>query len=235
MGLDIVYEDEYKFELLKSKLRAIDKTNKNKDKGDVFNNIDFIKENSQSLSEETKVGSNIKVKLKELSDLIKEKNEVELKIAKIINRPSLMGHVGEYIASKIFDIGLEVSAATKSIDGHFSSGDLKGKSVNIKWYAKKENLIDIATSNLPDYYLVMTGPPSPAVSSIGKTRPWLITKVFLFNAKDLMKNLLSLNIKVGVATSVRSYLWDKAEIFPAQNNSELVLSSEQKEALKLFS
>jgi hypothetical protein len=213
----------------------MDKTNKNKDKEDALGNIDFIKENPQSLSEETKVDSNIKVKLKELSDLIKEKNEVELKIAKIINRPSLIGHVGEYIASKIFGIDLEVSAVTKSIDGHFSSGNLRGKSVNIKWYGKKENLIDIATSVLPDYYLVMTGPPSPPVSSIGKTRPWLITKVFLFNAKDLMEDLLSKNIKVGIATSVRSCLWDEAEIFPSQNSSELVLSNEQKEVLKLFS
>jgi hypothetical protein len=31
-----------------------------------------------------------------------------------------------------------------------------------------------------DYYLVLTGPPSPAVSSQGTTKPWCIDAVCLF-------------------------------------------------------
>ena len=233
--LDIVYKDDYEFKLLKSKLKNGGIIIEKKDKEDINSKIGYGNKKPPVSLEKVKIDSGLKMELKEFSDLIKEKNEVELKIAKIINRPSIMGHVGEYIASKIFNIDLEVSAATKGIDGYFSHGNLKGKSVNIKWYGKKENLIDITPSYLPDYYLVMTGPPAPAVSSRGKIRPWLITNVFLFNAKDLMENLLSLSVKVGIATSVRSFLWDKVEIFPNQNNSELILSVEQTDALKLFS
>jgi len=49
--------------------------------------------------------------LKRLAELIRKKNEIEREITRIINRPALIGHVGEFMASKIFDIELAESAA----------------------------------------------------------------------------------------------------------------------------
>lgn len=232
--LDIIYKDDYEFGLLKNKLgdRVIEnKEASNKD----FSNIEGNRKKNNSLSV-SKIKNNKKLNkdLKKLSDSIKEKNKIELTIAKVIDRPAIIGHAGEYIASKIFYIDLETSAVTRSIDGYFSEGNIKGKSVNIKWYGKKENLLDITPDYLPDYYLVMTGPSTPAISSRGCTRPWSINSVFLFNSVKLVNILKSFGIKIGIATSVRSYLWDEAEIFPNQRNPELVLSDEQISMLNLF-
>jgi hypothetical protein len=134
----------------------------------------------------------------------------------------------------VFHITLEESASQKSIDGYFSDGTLAGKSVNIKWYAKNEAVLDITADSLPDFYLVFTGPRSPATSSRGKTRPWLIESVYLFDAASLLNQLKARGVKIGIATSTTQTLWDKAEIYPIQKNDQLVLSEEQRAMLSLF-
>lgn len=83
--------------------------------------------------------------LLKLSQLIKARNAIDDVIAGIINRPALVGHMGEYIAAKIFNIKLCESATSKGIDGVFTSGELQGKSVNVKYYGKEEHLLDIMT------------------------------------------------------------------------------------------
>jgi hypothetical protein len=60
---------------------------------------------------------------------------------------------------------LEQSASQKGIDGRFAGGSLARKTVNIKWYGKMEGLLDVSPGNLPDFYLVMTGPKATASSS----------------------------------------------------------------------
>ncbi|MDP3104550.1 MAG: hypothetical protein Q8M95_08070 [Candidatus Methanoperedens sp.] len=173
--------------------------------------------------------------LEKLAKLIRDKNKIETEIAGIIGRPSLIGHVGEYIASHIFSIELEKSANNKSIDGQFTEGSLSGKTVNIKWYGKQEGILDITPDNLPDFYLVLTGPKSAAVSSRGTTRPWTINSVFLFDANELVTKLKENKVKIGVATSVRSKKWEDAMVYPIQHNSKLALSDGQKGLLQLFS
>jgi hypothetical protein len=88
------------------------------------------------------------VSLEKLASLIHERNRVSKEIAKIIGRPALSGHIGEYVASKIFDIQLESSATATGIDGRFTSGPLKGRTSNVKLYGKKENFLDISLKNL---------------------------------------------------------------------------------------
>ena len=171
--------------------------------------------------------------LTELAQLLKAKNEIEGLIAGKINRPALTGHIGEYIASQIFDIKLCDSATNPAIDGVFMSGMLKGKSVNVKYYGKEEHLLDITTKILPDYYLVMTGSKANASGSKGKTRPFIIESVFLFEAKQLVETLANRNIKIGVATSVISSIWDDARIYPCSSGI-LQISDEQKELLQYF-
>lgn len=174
--------------------------------------------------------------IEKLAQLIKQRNQIDNQITEIINRPALTGHIGEYIASKIFDIELEKSASAKSYDGKFRKGNLKGKTVNIKFYPKKENLLDVKDINSqpPDYYLVLTGPNSKEINSIGKTRELVINYVFLFESDDLLEKLKKRNVNIGVATSVISDYWDLVEIYPKQKKKLIKLSKEKINQIQLF-
>lgn len=172
--------------------------------------------------------------LERVAELVRTRNSIDAEIGQITGRPVVTGHLGEWIASKIFDIRLESSAVSKAIDGTFTTGPLAGKTVNVKWYGKHESLLDMSDDPRLDYYLVMTGPKSPAISSRGGTRPLLITQVFLFDAAALLAALRERGVKIGVASSIRSMHWEAAEIFPRQNSGVLALTDEQRDALGLF-
>jgi hypothetical protein len=109
-----------------------------------------------------------------------------------------------------------------------------GKTVNIKWYGKRERLLDINSKALSDFYLVMTGPKAAAYSSMGTTRPWTISHIFLFDAHRLLTKLESRGVKIGIATSVVEELWREAEVYPTQRNSQLAISEEQKRLFAPF-
>ena len=171
--------------------------------------------------------------LKELARLLHERNEVGRSVTAVIGRPMQIGHVGEYIASGIFDIELCESAVTPGIDGYFRSGPLADRSVNVKFYAKHESILAVTPGKLPDYYLVLTGSKSAALSSRGIARPWIIRHVYLFDAADLVRRLEG-RVKFSVATSVKRRYWDEAEIYPGGSNPALVLDEEQRGLLKAF-
>ena len=173
--------------------------------------------------------------IERLADLISRRNQVNKEIADLIGRPALTGHIGEYIASRVFNIELESSAARKGIDGRFSEGALKGQTVNIKIYGKRESLLDISFENLADFYLVMTGPQSQSMTSKGATRPIVISNVYLFKMNEFLEELGKRGIKIGVATSVARKYWDSAEIFPHQINKEFILTKNQRQLLSSFS
>jgi hypothetical protein len=173
--------------------------------------------------------------LKELAELIRQRNALGKEITRIIGRPGQVGHLGEFIAARVFDIALETSAVNKGFDGRIRSGPLAGKSVNIKWYAKKEGLLDIRVDAVPDFYLVLTGPPTKVLHSRGEDRPWLIDAAYLFDAVPLVERLRLKELQLGVATSVRKDLWIAAEVFPKPNNAALRLSADQCALLSLFS
>jgi hypothetical protein len=120
-----------------------------------------------------------------VADLLRERNTIDASIAEIVGRPVTCGHLGEWVASRIFDIQLEQAASTAGIDGRFASGPLQGHTVNNKWYMKHQGLLDTTESAALDYYLVLTGPPSPAGSSRGTTRPRCIQFAYLFDARWL--------------------------------------------------
>ena len=96
-----------------------------------------------------------------MADLIARRNEIETEIAALTGRPSLPGHLAEWIAAEIFAIDLEASAVARAIDGRFASGPLAGSTVNIKWYGKREGLLDVMEDPSLDYHLVLTGPVEP--------------------------------------------------------------------------
>ncbi|NLJ41787.1 MAG: class I SAM-dependent methyltransferase [Clostridiales bacterium] len=172
--------------------------------------------------------------LSRLAKLIEEKNKIDAEITSITERPAILGHVGEYIASQIFRISLEESASQKSYDGQFIDGPLAGKSVNIKWYTRRTGLLDINPEACPDFYLVLSGPRANAGSSRGMTLPWVISEVFLFDSLELMRNLEKRGVKLGIATSLTLEIWDKAKIYPNGTNRQLALTDNQIKALSLF-
>ena len=168
--------------------------------------------------------------MERLASLIKRRNALDLAISEVLGRPALQGHFGEFVAARIFNIELHDSAAHKGSDGYFIDGPLSGKSVNIKYYPKREGLLDMNRDNHPDFYLVLAGPKSTAASSRGGHRPWLIENVYLFDAAALVDQL---SVKIGTATSVRQNLWDGAEVYPCDNPS-FQLSETQRDSLKMF-
>lgn len=169
-----------------------------------------------------------------LAALLREKNRVDEQIAAIVGRPAEKGHLGEIIASNLFDIELESSATNAGYDGRFREGPLAGKTVNVKWYAKREGLLDINTASLPDYWLVLAGPPAAAATSRGTTRPWLVNEVFLFDAAALLPALRGRNVKIGIATSVTKAEWDRARIFPEPHNPTIAISDAAKRLMAVL-
>jgi hypothetical protein len=98
----------------------------------------------------------------------------------------------------------------------------------------REGLLDITPDFLPDYYLVLVGPRSPVMTSRGRTRPWTIESVYIFNTSMLIDQLQSRGVKLGIACSVANSFWAKAEAHPNAASTELVLSPEQRQQIMLF-
>ncbi len=169
--------------------------------------------------------------MQRLAELVQQKNYADGKIAEVIGRPTIPGHFGDFVGAEIYGVELHASAVQKGSDGCFAGGRLSGATVNIKYYPKNEGVLDIAIDGAPEYYLVLTGPRSAAVSSRGKTRPWVIEAVYLFETASLIRGLTS---KIGIATSVRREFWDAAEIYPRRNPS-FPLTEIQREMLAMFS
>jgi len=184
--------------------------------------------------------------LSSLIELLKERNALDAKIARLIGRPATTGHIGEYIAASLFGITLENSASNRGYDGRFTGGPLAGCTVDIKCYTKHEGVLDLPQdakllpATLPDYYLVLTGPKSTALSSRNTHRPLIIESIFLFeavkliHALDLRANQSGKQVKFGLATSIPKQFWDGAEIHPEQRNRILALTTKQKDVLALF-
>lgn len=172
--------------------------------------------------------------IEQIAGLLRERNAIDAKIAKIISRPMTAGHLGEWLAARIFRIELEPTAVTAAFDGRFTSGPLQGRRVNVKWYLKREGVLDMTKSETLDYYLVLTGPATAALSSRGGIRPWCIESVCLFDAKQLLTELSSRGVRTGTASSVRNTQWDAAEIYPRPNNPLITVEPEQAALLQLF-
>lgn len=170
----------------------------------------------------------------EVAILLRERNTIDAQIARITNRPVVSGHLGEWLAGQLFDIDLETNAVTKAIDGRFTTGNLVGKTVNVKWYGKREGMLDMTASDVLDYYLVFTGPKATSLTSVGGVRPMRIDACYLFDARALLAGHRERGLKIGVASSVRAAAWDEAEIYPRANNPQLLVDADAHRLLQLF-
>ncbi|WP_454778181.1 hypothetical protein [Georgenia muralis] len=173
--------------------------------------------------------------VEQVAMMLRERNALEAELAEVVGRPPLTGHLGEWIASQVFDIELERSASNRGWDGRFRSpATLAGKTVDVKFYLKREGLLDMVERNGPDYYLVLAGPRSTALSSRLGVRPTLVQSVHLFDARQLVEHQKSRGAAVGTASSVPAPVWEAAQIHPARPGAPLQLSPEQHLLLDLF-
>ena len=175
-------------------------------------------------------------RIDELAQLLRERALIDARIAQLIGRPALPGHIGEFIASEIFGIALNDSASAAAHDGTFVGGPLAGRSVNIKLYGKNEGLLDLPRDGAPnaDYTLVLVGPRSPAASSKGTTRPIVVSAAYLFRNDELLAALRLRGVKIGVATSLARSLWEAAEIYPRSAEARFALDEGQRDLLALL-
>ena len=172
--------------------------------------------------------------LAHLADLLRTRNGIDSEIARIIGRPLVAGHMGEWVASRIFDVELHTSATNRGSDGRFRSGPLAGQTVNVKWPMRHNGLLDIKDDPSLDYFLVLTGPPVPPSSSRGMSWAWCVQTVFLFDAPKLIQQQRARGVQLGAASSVTKRQWDAAEIYPQARNTAMRLSPDQLAMLKLL-
>lgn len=171
--------------------------------------------------------------LPQLASLLKSRNTIDSKIATLIGRPVQVQSVGEYIASVIFGIALEEPAPHKTSDGRFTRGLLAGHTVDVQWHTRHDGILHLKTDPLPDFYLAFVG-SKEATMLHNLSIPWVIDAVFLFDADELYKALRERGVQIGKGTSITGPLWERAEIYPTQRNTWLMLSNEERAQLALF-
>jgi len=171
--------------------------------------------------------------LRQLADLLRLRDDLDARIAALTGRSARQGDVGEFIASKVFDIELAATAVQAGYDGRFRSGPLTGGTVNIKTYGDAVTGLDIGLHPC-DFYLVFSGPPR-AVGPVRHHR-WRISAVYLFDTHRLTTDLVARNTKIGIATSLRRSDLAAAQLFPAGSaTAALSLTKRQSAMLSLFS
>lgn len=166
-------------------------------------------------------------KLRQLSELVSEFNDITARIAQLIGRPALSGNVGEFIVSELFDFALEARGNNHAWDGHFRSGALQNKTANIKVLGRREGILDLNASVLPDYYLVLAGPRLNSSIRGLSSRPWCISSIHLIDAPAVHAALTSSGRRIGIASSIRVSEWDASEVYPINRSGLLVLTAEQ--------
>jgi len=176
------------------------------------------------------------VALKQVAELLAQRNLIDEQIARVIGRPATTGHIGEWIAAQIFGVELHGSAINCGSDGLFTEPPLAGRSVNVKFYPKREGNLDMKAppDTQPDFYLVLAGPKRPATTSRNSHRPCVISEVFLFEAAPLVQQLANRGVQIGGPTSVTIPAWEAARIHPHSGVGAMPLSQGQVAALTLF-
>jgi hypothetical protein len=170
--------------------------------------------------------------LERLSFLIRLRNMVDLEMATVLGRPASPGNLGEFIASRVFEIDLAPSGVNPGHDGVFRAGPMAGSTVNVKLYSEDAGLLDIS-SHPADYYLVLTGPKPVAKSGV-RSLPRRIDAVYLFDIASLRADLQARGVGIGVATSVRKMHWQNARVYPPHDEAPMELTDRQTALLRLF-
>lgn len=172
--------------------------------------------------------------LARLAELLHARNTVESNIANLLDSAVNLDTVGECIAATIFGITLVPSAQHREFVGIFANGALAGRTVDVQWYPRREGVMYIHSNPVPDYYLILAGPKQESSTARALVNPWIITTVYLFDGYQLLTALRERGVQIGSHTSVIHQIWERAEIYPMQQNHLLSLTAEQRQLLHLF-
>src|SRR5512135_1255809 len=123
--------------------------------------------------------------LPQLASLLRSRNTIDAKIAALLERPTQLQSVGEYIASIIFGIAPGTPSLHKTSDGRFTRGPLQGHTVDVQWHTRRDGSLNLKTDPLPDYYLVLAG-SKEATNLHTLSIPWVIESVYLFASAELL-------------------------------------------------
>lgn len=170
--------------------------------------------------------------LHQLAALLRDRDALDAKIARLTGRSARQGDIGEFVAAQVFDIELAENPVQAGHDGTFRSGPLAGRTVNVKTYGDAFAGIDISPHSC-EFYLVFSG-PRRAVGAVTHHR-WQVSAAYLLDTRRLRETLTGRGVKIGTATSIRKADLEAARIFPDSNpNAPLRLASEQVALLSLF-
>ncbi|MGC4789203.1 DUF6998 domain-containing protein [Micromonospora sp. DT178] len=169
--------------------------------------------------------------LRQLAALLRDRDELDTRIAALTGRSARPGDIGEFIAAQVFDIEL-AAAIQAGYDGTFRSGPLAGRTVNVKAYGDAFAGLDISPHHC-DHYLILSGPAKPP--GIVRHHRWRISAAYLLDTRRLLETLTARGVKVGIATSIRRGDLDAAQVFPTVGaHAPIRLTPEQTALLSLF-
>ncbi|WP_326563859.1 DUF6998 domain-containing protein [Micromonospora peucetia] len=148
--------------------------------------------------------------LRQLAALLRDRDELDARIAALTGRSARPGDIGEFIAAQVFDIEL-AAAVQAGYDGTFRSGPLAGRTVNVKIYGDAFTGLDISLHHC-DHYLILSGPARPPGAV--RHHRWRISTAYLLDSRRLLETLTARGVKIGIATSIRRGDLEAAQVFP---------------------
>lgn len=172
--------------------------------------------------------------LRQMAGLLRARNAIDDVIATITDRPVNPGHLGEWIAARIFPS----NSSSRPLPGPSTAAfdrSCRGRG------GEREVVRQARGCAGHDGAFVSRLLPRADRSALGRTHltryhPPTHDRVGLpFPAAKLAETIRDTGLKLGIATSVRNALWDAAEVYPEQCNPELPLSPQQRHLLALFS
>ncbi|MEU2664891.1 hypothetical protein [Micromonospora sp. NPDC007220] len=170
--------------------------------------------------------------LRQLATLLRDRDELDARMAALTRRSARTGDIGEFIAAQVFDITLADTTIQPGYDGTFRTGSLAGRTVNVKTYGDAFTGLDISPHHC-DFYLILSGPARPPAAV--RHHRWRISAAYLLDSRRLLETLKARGVKIGIATSIRRGDLERAQVFPTSGaDAPIRLTPEQTALLSLF-
>jgi hypothetical protein len=169
-----------------------------------------------------------------LAGLLQQRNGIDQRIAEIIGQAAEPQRIADAVADAVFDI----EPAGGARYSRFRSGPAVGKTVSVQYSFRQTGLLNLypypKNADLPDYFLVLTGPDGTAIQYHHQTTPFTIAAAYLFDGIEIATELRYVGEKLATGSRAEQKLWHAAMIYPEPRNPLLSVSAEQRTQLDLF-